>query len=211
MTNLGPSDCVDDYAPFVLGASFRVIPPGLRSRDEASSDQERVELIMTRGAFGSGEHETTQSCLELLASLPDLRASRVLDLGSGTGILAIAALKRGASRATCVDNEPTAIETCRANCALNGVDGQVTHLCGMLQDLNAKDFDLILANIYADVLLDVAEDLTAKARPGAAALLSGIAIEYNYDVQRRYELLGWRRVGGRMLESFQTLSMRLEP
>lgn len=163
---------------------------------------------MARGAFGSGEHETTASCLELLTRMPELREGRVLDLGSGTGILAIAALKLGARFALCVDNDPAAVRTGELNCELNGVSGQVEHLCGTIDQVVADSFNLILANLYGDILLAVAELLVSKAGPGAALLLSGILQEDGFDVRRRYQQLGCSVVSNRMLEEFTTLLLR---
>jgi ribosomal protein L11 methyltransferase len=72
--------------------------------------------------------------------MPGLRGARVLDLGSGTGILAIAALKLGAQLALCVDNDPAAVRTGELNCELNGVSGQVEHLCGTIDQLAADSY-----------------------------------------------------------------------
>jgi ribosomal protein L11 methyltransferase len=163
---------------------------------------------MAAGAFGSGEHETTASCLEIIEKLPHLEGARVLDLGSGTGILAIAALRLGAKSALCLDIDPGAIETCRVNAELNGVADRVDHFCGTLEKCPESDFDLLLANIYGDILLLVADDLVAKAAPGAPLLLSGILWEYNFDVRNRYQQLGCTIVRNRMLEEFSTILLQ---
>lgn len=163
---------------------------------------------MDSGAFGSGEHETTASCLDTLESLTEIKGKCLLDLGSGTGILAIGALKLGARSALCVDIDPEAVATCRRNCDLNGVSDQVTHVCGTLDAVDVPSFDLILANIYGDILLAVSELLVAKARTGAHLLLSGILWEYNFDVRQRYEKLGCEVVANRMLQEFSTVLLK---
>lgn len=182
-----------------------MVPPGTDPGGDT-----RIHLIMTPGAFGSGEHETTASCLDLLATLPEVQGGRVLDLGSGTGILAIAAVKLGAREALCVDIDPAAVRTSTLNCSLNGVSDQVTHICGAMNQVTADAFDLILANIYTDVLLDVAEVLVSKTRPGGALLLSGIVHEDNFDVCGRYQELRCTVVNNRMLEAFTTVLLRRE-
>jgi len=192
-----------EFSPFEVGDRFRVFPPG-----SSACDDGRVSLIMAPGAFGSGEHETTASCLELIETLPEVKGASILDLGSGTGILAIAALKLGARRALCVDTDPAALRTCQANCELNGVSDKVEHLCGSLGDVTAEPFDLILANIYGDILLAVADALVAKARPRALVLLSGIVYEDNFAVRSRYQALGCAVLGNRMLEEFTTVLLR---
>jgi ribosomal protein L11 methyltransferase len=191
------------FVPFDVAGRFRIVP-----RDAPVLDDGRVHLIMAPGAFGSGEHETTASCLETLAGLQEVDGARVLDLGSGTGILAIAALKLGAQHAWCVDIDPDAVRTCQTNCRLNGVHDRVQHLCGSLEDLVAEPFDLILANIYGDILLALADELVARARPGTPLLLSGILFQDDFEVRRRYQALGCVVVLQRALEDFTTVLLR---
>jgi len=120
---------------------------------------------MARGAFGSGEHETTASCLEILETLPEVRGARVLDLGSGTGILAIAAIRLGASRAVCIDVDPAAAHSARRNCRLNRVGDRVEHVVGRLEDSPSAGFDLAIANLYGDLLLGLGREICARVRP----------------------------------------------
>jgi len=190
------------YAPFHIGGRFRIIPP----RPPAGPN--RIDLIMDRGAFGSGEHETTVSCLELLEKLPAVRGANVFDLGSGTGILSIAALKLGAATAICADISPEAVRNCRHNSRLNGVDERVTHLTGSLAELAADDFDLLLANIYGDLLLGFAAQIVPRVRPGGWLILSGILWEDNFSVRQAYEKAGCRVIRNRMLDEFSTLLLQ---
>jgi ribosomal protein L11 methyltransferase len=191
------------YQPFSIGEKFRITPPG-----RSPSTDGRIDLVMHRGAFGSGEHETTESCLKIMEALPDIKGAQILDLGSGTGILAIAALKLGADHVFCVDIETKAVETARINFRLNGFDDRATHITGTLDAVSAGDFDLILANIYGDILLDLAGSLTAKLKPEGTLLLSGILWEYNFDVRQAYERRGLQVVRNHMLEEFSTLVMQ---
>jgi ribosomal protein L11 methyltransferase len=191
------------YTPFTIGNTFRIVPPGT----PASTDG-RIDLVMDRGAFGSGEHETTASCLELLAQLSEIREARLLDLGSGTGILSLGALKLGAAHAVCIDIDPQAVEAARRNAELNGLAERLTHRAGVLSAAGEEQFDLVLANIYGDLLLDLAEGLVERTRPGSLLLLSGILWEYNFEVRQRYERLGCEVLGNRMLEEFSTVLLR---
>jgi ribosomal protein L11 methyltransferase len=192
-----------EFSPFEIGEHLRIVPPRA-----SIAESSRIDLVMAAGAFGSGEHETTRSCLELLESLPDLEHARVLDLGSGTGILAIAALKLGAREAVCVDNDRVAVETCKLNCELNGVGESVEHVCGTLDRVASGGFELVLANIYGDILLASADELLSRAGPRARFLLSGILHEDNFDVRRRYRELGCTVVVSRMLDEFTTVLLR---
>ena len=191
------------YKPFNIGSKFRIVPP-----DTPPSTEDRIDLIMQRGAFGSGEHETTESCLEYMTELPCIKGANILDLGSGTGILAIAALKLGAAHAICVDIEPQAVATAYGNCRLNHLETQVTHVTGTLETVMETDFDIILANIYGDILLDLAPVMVAKIMPGGVLLLSGILWEHNFDVRQAYEKRGCRLVSNRMLDEFSTVLMQ---
>ena len=190
------------YKPFHIGQKFRIVPPALDPTDD------RMDIIMSRGAFGSGEHETTKSCIEIMELL-ELSGKRFIDLGSGTGILAIAAQKLGATNGLCIDIEEEAVECARHNCSLNGIGKEIKHYCGTLADVVEEGFDFALANIYGDILLNVCEDLVAKVKPGGMILLSGILWEYNYDVRAKYEKNGCKVIKNRMMEEFSTVLLKI--
>ena len=189
-----------NYRPFLLGSRFRIQPPTV----SVANDQ-RLNLLMQRGAFGSGEHETTESCIEILEQHHFSGKEKILDLGSGTGILSIAALLLGGGRSWCVDIEQQAVDSCRHNSQLNGVADQIENFCGSLGQLPESNFNLVLANIYGDILLEVAEDLVDKTVSGATLLLSGILWEYNFDVRQKYQRLGCKLISNRMLDEFSTV------
>ncbi len=193
----------DHYQPFLIGSQFRVLPP-----DCPVPQDDKINLLMERGAFGSGEHETTDSCLKCLEQLPLSGNEKILDLGSGTGILALAALRLGGGHVWCIDIDAGAVQTCRTNCRLNQLGPQVDHLCGTLDDLTTGDFDLVLANIYGDILLQVAKQLVEKTRSGGLLLLSGILWEYNFDVRQTYARLGCEVLENRMLSEFSTVLLK---
>lgn len=185
-----------------IGQKLTILPPG----DEVPAG--RIPLYMERGAFGSGEHETTRNCLEIIEQIEINSNSKVLDLGSGTGILGIATLLFGADRVWCVDIEQAAINSCKRNSCLNQVDTQIEHCCGTLECLKENDFDLGLANIYGDILLQVADDLATRIRPGGQLVLSGVLWEYNFDVRNRYQQRGYKLLENRMHSEFSTLLLQ---
>ncbi|SEA54636.1 [LSU ribosomal protein L11P]-lysine N-methyltransferase [Desulfuromusa kysingii] len=193
----------DRYHPFDIGKRFSVVPAA-----EFPVANNRIKLVMDRGAFGSGEHETTQSCLEILENLPLQEAQKSLDLGSGTAILTIAKQLLHPGQAWCIDIEESAIISGRRNCRLNKVDNDITHVCGTLEQLEETNFNLILANIYGDILLDVAGQLVNKAETGALLLLSGILWEYNFDVRQKYQKLGCKLIKNCLLSEYSTILMQ---
>jgi ribosomal protein L11 methyltransferase len=188
------------YEPFPIGQRFRLVAP-----ESEAAPTDRIDIIMARGAFGSGEHETTASCIEILEDLPDLTGRTILDLGSGTAILAITAQKLGAGKTVCVDIDQAAVASAQHNCQLNGIGNEIEHRCGTLAAVTEVQFDMILANIYGDILLDICTELIAKVHPGGLLLLSGMLWEYNFDVRKKFEKGGCKVLKNRLLEEFSTV------
>lgn len=125
-------------------------------------------------AFGTGLHPTTRGCLTLLQEISPMPPV-VLDVGSGSGILALAALRLGAERAVCYDTDPLAVEATLANAAANGLADRVAANLGSLPaEPSGEPYPLVLANLVAAVLIDLAESLAAHAARGGALLASGI-------------------------------------
>ena len=129
-------------------------------------------VINPKMAFGTGHHETTWQCIAALEHLP-LQGAKVLDFGCGTGILAILASKLGASELEAVDIEEESYRNTLENSAINDVHN-VTARCGILPDVQGRDFDGILANINRNVILDSLPRLAELLRPGGWLLVSGI-------------------------------------
>jgi len=127
-------------------------------------------------AFGTGHHPTTALCLSWLDGA-DLAGKRLLDYGCGSGLLAIAALKLGAAAAVAVDHDPQALEASADNAAANDVAGGLTVLAPAQlaqQSGQAPPFDVVVANILAGTLVELAPTLTAQTAPGGRLALSGI-------------------------------------
>jgi len=133
-----------------------------------------IELIIDpKRAFGTGYHATTQLLAEWLEDA--IRAGDcVLDVGTGSGILAMIALRLGAGRALGIDNDPVAIECARENAALNCFGPELRLLTGSIEDVGAETFDVILANLDRNTLLRHATALAKYLRPGGRLLVSGL-------------------------------------
>jgi ribosomal protein L11 methyltransferase len=162
-----------------FGSALTIAPADaeLRSRRAAC-----VKLHMGL-AFGTGRHPTTALCLDWLARHPP-RAARVLDYGSGSGILALAALALGAQRAWAVDHDPQALTATEENAVLN--DRQASVWVGAPERLPAVDVDLVLANIVSGTLIELAPRFAACTRRGAIVVLSGILADQRYAVEAAY-------------------------
>ena len=166
------------YHPLELGRRLAVVP----SWEAYDNKDGRAVITLDPGlAFGTGTHETTALCLETL----DERVKggeRVLDIGTGSGILAIAALKLGAARAEGVDIDPMCVRTAGENAARNGVSDRLQVLIGDLSDKASGTYDIICANIVANAIKALAPAVPALMAPEAVFLASGIIDERKDEV-----------------------------
>ncbi len=154
-----------------------------------------VEVTLDPGmAFGTGTHPTTSLCLAAMSErLTATPGARVLDVGTGSGLLAIAARKLGAPLVIGNDNDPVAIRVALENAALNGV--RVTFdLCDVPEQ--PGPFELILANILANTLCELAPAIAAQLAPGGLVLLSGILTPQEGEVRAAYVAAGLRPLPG---------------
>ena len=134
---------------------------------------EQVVLLDNNMAFGTGEHETTSMCVELLQNYITPQ-SVCIDVGCGSGILGISAIKLGAQFAYLTDIDSVAVKSANHNCALNGVADKVTVAHSYLLDNSDIKADIMLANITADVLERLAPSIPKNLKKGGALILSGI-------------------------------------
>ena len=168
-------------------------------KDRALLPPDAVPIEVEAGlAFGSGEHATTQACLEAIDRLAAVRRCRtVLDLGCGSAILAMGAARAWpTARVIAADNDPVAVRIARENVAKNGLAVRVAVALsdGFRNDLirRAAPFDLILANILADPLIELAPALARRLTPGGFAVLSGLLDRQAEAVTRAYVGQGLR-------------------
>ena len=128
-------------------------------------------VIDPKMAFGTGHHQTTSMMLELLLE-NNIAGKKVLDMGCGTGILAIMASKLGAGTVTAIDYDPVCYESTIENARLNSIDN-ITALCGSKEAIPNEQFDIILANINRNILLDQMKHYANALKPGGEIYLSG--------------------------------------
>ena len=165
--------------PLFIGTRFVVVPdPSL-----LPEDSDRLTLIVPQEqAFGTGSHETTWLCIELLETVP-VAAKRGLDVGAGSGILALAMHRLGAHKAIAFDNDNDAYGALRDNRIRNGVTERAMPLfIGSVESLRGGTFDVITMNIIPEVIIPLLGDVVARLAPGGRLILSGILVVKRDDV-----------------------------
>lgn len=172
---------MDQFQPLCFGQRLWIVPSWLEA-----PDPQAVNILLDPGlAFGTGTHPTTALCLEWLDGA-DMAGKTVLDYGCGSGILAIGALKMGATEAWGIDIDPQALTATRDNAARNGIEAArlSTGLPGALPE--GATFEVLLANILMGPLIELAPTLTAHVKPGGALVLSGLLAEQAEGVMAAY-------------------------
>ena len=171
--------------------------------DEPEGNTRTVLRLDPGMAFGTGAHHTTRMCLEYLEQVVQT-GQEVLDLGCGSGILSIASLLLGAEDAVAVDIDPIAERIARENADMNGLGNAHYHIKigdvltdARLQRLIAGQYDVVVANIVADVIIRLAPLAKGYCKPGAPFIVSGIIDE------RRDEVLAALRVAGFTVEDMK--------
>ena len=166
----------DDAAPLRVGRTMVIKPAGAGEAHEASDADRIIQLPAGgdgsgRGVFGTGRHPATRLSLVLLEEYVRL-GDRVLDLGTGSGILAVAAAKLGGGEVFALDVEEAAVAVARETVSLNGLTGAVEVARGGIQSA-APPYDVVAANIFPNVLIELAPDLAAAVRTGGVLVTSG--------------------------------------
>ncbi|MCB1802613.1 MAG: 50S ribosomal protein L11 methyltransferase [Gammaproteobacteria bacterium] len=170
---------LDRFQPMRFGEHLWIRPSG----HEVHADDAVIIDLDPGLAFGTGTHQTTALCLEWLDRHPP-RDRSVIDFGSGSGILAIAALKLGARRAIAVDHDPQAVIASRDNAERNGVSERIAVLHS--DEFDGEAADLVIANILANILLELAPLIGRLVRPGGELVMSGILVDQADDVIAAY-------------------------
>ncbi len=203
------------YKPILIGQRLLILPAWMES-----PDPKRIPIKIDPGmAFGTGTHPTTQLCLELMESCLDLRGLKdigglsVIDVGCGSGILSIGALKLGATRALSVDIDAESIVNSRENADTNGVGEEFILGVGSVQEILAGKFPfskapLVVANILAPVIIRLFEaGMADLIEDGGTIILSGILQEQGEKVIEAAQAKGLKLIGKRQMGDWMAFAM----
>lgn len=193
------------FRPFTVGPFY--IHPSHRTEAIPAN---AISIMIDAGmAFGTGTHATTRGCLEAIARLDPARLQNIVDLGTGSGILAIAMAKLWDRNVLAIDNDRDAVDVARDNAALNDVAQSVSVLPGeglrSPDALSRQPFDLIVANILAGPLVELAPSIGAAAASQAIVILSGLLAEQQNQVVAAYAEQGFRVLDVLAEEDWRTL------
>ncbi len=171
---------MDQFQPMQFGQHLWIVPSGMQGPDDPLALQLKLDPGL---AFGTGTHPTTALCLEWIDGV-DFSGLKVLDFGCGSGVLGIAAALKGATSVCCVDNDPQALLATSDNAARNGVS-TCLHCC-LPEDWPVSQYDVILANILAGPLIELAPQLMVGLEAQAHIVLSGILAHQADEVAAAY-------------------------
>jgi len=197
MTTIDDEDWAENwksqYKPFRLGKHI-VIRPGWEEYDAEPTD--KVVTIDPGMAFGTGTHETTGMCVSLVEEYVK-PGMDVIDVGTGTGILAIAAAHMGAKHVLASDIDPMAVRVAAENIEINGFSGVIEAREGDLLEAADTTADVVIANIIADVIIMISAPVRAFIREGGVFICSGIARERGDEVIEALKKAGYGRLDKR--------------
>lgn len=178
------------YKPIVT-KSVTVVPVWIKYNK--ISDKEKILWINPGMAFGTGEHETTKMCLDLLGEI-DVNGKTVIDVGTGSGILGIASILLDAKSAYMCDIDSTAIDTAKENARLNNVSDRCEIERADLLEKSKEPADVVFANITADILIRLSKDIGRFLKDDGTIILSGIIHARLDEVKSAYENCGFKFV-----------------
>ena len=187
----------EHFKPLQVGRRFLVSP----TWEAVHCGPERLIIRIDPGrAFGTGHHESTRLCLEWLEScrelVPGSARMSLLDIGTGSGILAIGAALLGFAEVVGIDNDPEAVKVAEENVLLNGLSEKIRLLCATPEGVSGS-FDVVISNVECKPLMRMSETIASKVRGEGLLALSGILIEQADEVGAEYEKRGLRPAGAK--------------
>jgi ribosomal protein L11 methyltransferase len=187
----------------ILHVSDRiVVKPSFK--DYKKKDKELVITIDPKMSFGTGEHATTKLIVQLLEKyiMPGMK---ILDAGTGTGILAITSVLLGASEVIGFDIDEWCYENASENCLVNNVSDKIEIRKGEINVVPESNFDMALANIQKNILMDLAQDFRKRLKSGGLLLLSGLLSEDKEDIIKKYSETGFTTVDTKQMDEWTAI------
>ena len=194
------------YKPTRIGAHVVIVPEW---EEYASAPGDTVVRMNPGAAFGTGTHETTRLCIDFIEQFVT-DSTDLLDIGTGSGILAVTALVLGAKSALGIDIDELAAKVAVENAQLNGVDGRFHSRRGNLADDVSGRYSLITANIVADVIMILAPDIPAHLAPGGTFVASGIIDTREAEVRKALENCGITVFDAKYEKGWVALACRID-
>lgn len=183
-----------------------VIKPSFK--EYTSRPNQIILTIDPKMSFGTGEHQSTKLSLLFLEKYVK-NGMKILDVGTGTAVLAIASIKLGADHVIAIDNDEWCYENSIENCEVNQVKEKVyVRLCE-IKDIDEKDFDLIVANIQRDILLQIKEEIRERIKKNGIVILSGLLISDKEEIQREYKKLNFILLDSSLSDEWISLAFQL--
>ncbi|HEY1266687.1 MAG TPA: 50S ribosomal protein L11 methyltransferase [Candidatus Binatia bacterium] len=194
------------FAPVKIGRTLWIAPPWI---DPPKSRRHAI-TIEPGMAFGTGTHSTTRACLEFIEEIMprfDRGKLRALDIGTGSGILAIALAKFGAASVVALDNDPVALKVARDNIRVNDAARQIRLTRTKVGTLGGR-FGIVVANLISETILELADALAACVAPGGYLVLSGILYWQGDEIVRRFVSARFKMVRRRRGQEWVTLLLK---
>jgi ribosomal protein L11 methyltransferase len=195
------------FKPLEISSRLLIVP----SWSKRKAKRGQVVVILDPGlSFGTGHHATTAFCLEQIASLRNPEcAQRLLDVGCGSGILAISAAKLGYAPVVAFDFDPEAVRVAQENSMANDVSVRISRKDLTTQPRRSREkFDVVCANLIYDLLIQESEKIIERLAPGGTLVLAGILREQFSKVERAYELAELRLVSSRAVREWRSGAFR---
>jgi ribosomal protein L11 methyltransferase len=192
----------ESFTPLPVGRSLVIVPSWWRG---PVPEGRKIITLDPGMAFGTGHHPATAMCME---ALERFATGSVLDVGCGSGILAITAALSGAERVIGVDNDPEAVIVARENVQINSLDGKVEIRDGTIDCVDEPDVDVIAANLFLNALTALAPAFYAKLKIGGTLIASGLRQDQGEPAQTAFERAGFTKVERIDKDEWTALVMR---
>ena len=201
----------ETIVPEKVSRKFWVVPEWLKAPPAAMKPGSLVIRMEPGLAFGTGYHPTTRFCLEFIEKLVPEKAGSVLDYGTGTAILAMAAAMLGAEKVVAVDIDPLSLRVAEENISRNNLQGKIQLLLGGRETycrLTSFNFDLVTANLFANELTRLCGYIKKHLKPGGYLVMSGILPDQAKSVRKIYRHAGFKLAGKKERKGWVALMMR---